>query len=253
MTLVEYNKQRPKVLCEKCNGYYTKANIERHKQSCNGIIKVPYKASYIERENLNCIFCNKLCKNKNSLAQHEARCAKNPDRKDWDKLGKYSTENRKDQTKETNTNIALVTQKLLDSYKNRSRKSYLPKGTVTSIYKEHNDQEIQKYLAYVKNLSKQLPEYSKRISNGYVLVSNLQADFTKSIIFEHELICLLYLNVEDIFKYTIHHINHIRDDNRIENLMIFNCRKEHLQFHKSKYCWLSYNPETHIFSAEIRK
>lgn len=30
--------------------------------------------------NLNCRYCNKLCKNKNSLVQHEIRCKENPDR-----------------------------------------------------------------------------------------------------------------------------------------------------------------------------
>ena len=35
---------------------------------------------HVDHDGLNCKYCNKLCKNKNSLAQHECRCPKNPDR-----------------------------------------------------------------------------------------------------------------------------------------------------------------------------
>ena len=35
---------------------------------------------HVDHDGLNCKYCNKLCKNKNSLAQHECRCPKNPNR-----------------------------------------------------------------------------------------------------------------------------------------------------------------------------
>lgn len=41
---------------------------------------------HVTHDGLNCIYCNKLCKNKNSLAQHECRCKSNPNRKCYDNL-----------------------------------------------------------------------------------------------------------------------------------------------------------------------
>ena len=54
-----------------------------------------------ERPDLFCEFCGKQCKSLNSLNQHSTRCKENPNRKDFNKLGKYSSENRKGQTKDT--------------------------------------------------------------------------------------------------------------------------------------------------------
>lgn len=245
--------QQPKTQCNKCGRFITNANFKKHSNSCDGIIK-NYASKYDYISNLICPFCDCKKETRNSLIQHIVRCPKNPDRKDWDKLGKYSTKNRRGQTKETNNNIALVTQKLVESYKNGTRKSQLTHGTVTSIYKDHNDQEIAKYLSYISTLSETLPKYNKINSNtGYVLVSDIKSDLKYSIKFEHELICSINLKIENIAKYTIHHIDHVRYNNTIENLMVFNSRREHLQFHRSEYSWLIYNPETHIFSVEIIK
>lgn len=40
-----------------------------------------YNSSYnIDQDGLFCKFCQKQCKNKNSLAQHQVRCKQNPNR-----------------------------------------------------------------------------------------------------------------------------------------------------------------------------
>ena len=59
---------------------------------------------HVTHEGLNCIYCGKECKNKNSLAQHECRCKNNPNR--------YNTESHlsnqgwaKGLTKETDQRI----------------------------------------------------------------------------------------------------------------------------------------------------
>lgn len=57
---------------------------------------------------------------------------------------------------------------------------------------------------------------------------------TRGYILEHRFIAGKYIgryltNIE-----SIHHINGIRHDNRLENLYLFNIEKEHIQFHKLK-------------------
>ena len=60
-----------------------------------------------------CQYCNSIRKNLNSLKQHECRCSKNPNRRDYDKVGIYSHTNFKGQTKFTNDSIAKVADKLI--------------------------------------------------------------------------------------------------------------------------------------------
>lgn len=69
--------QRTKIKCEKCGKEISKSNYSRHLNVCDGNIDTGY---HISHEGLNCIYCGKLCKNKNSLAQHEIKCPKNPNR-----------------------------------------------------------------------------------------------------------------------------------------------------------------------------
>ena len=73
--------------CPICGKEIRNCNYERHllsheknpdyhakKQACQSV----------DHEGLECKYCGKLCKNKNSLAQHELRCNENPDRKDFE-------------------------------------------------------------------------------------------------------------------------------------------------------------------------
>lgn len=55
---------------------------------------------------LICRYCSRLCKSKNSLAQHELRCRQNPDRRDFHKLSDYVQNNRRGKTKDTCPEIA---------------------------------------------------------------------------------------------------------------------------------------------------
>ena len=47
-----------------------------------------------------CKYCGKVCKNKNSLVQHEIRCKENPNRKAYDNFPNYIREHRKGKTKD---------------------------------------------------------------------------------------------------------------------------------------------------------
>lgn len=78
--------EHKKVPCTKCGKFFDVANIKRHENSCG---KSSNSVYHVTHEGLQCIFCGKLCKNKNSLAQHEVRCSKNPERKNFDSLITY--------------------------------------------------------------------------------------------------------------------------------------------------------------------
>ncbi len=73
--------KRTKVECEICHKLISKSNLSKH---LRGHEKHPeqylHETQSVQHDGLNCIYCNKLCKNKNSLAQHECRCNKNPNK-----------------------------------------------------------------------------------------------------------------------------------------------------------------------------
>lgn len=69
-----------------------------------------------EHSKFICKYCSKECKSKVSLVQHEIRCKKNPERKDFEKLSTYIKENRKGRTKEDCPEIATQAEALRLKY-----------------------------------------------------------------------------------------------------------------------------------------
>lgn len=125
---------QPKTNCPTCGREITKANFKKHYEACNNPdSKLNLKKDLPTRDksNLRCSFCKKLCKNLNSLAQHECRCKENPQRRDFNKLGLYSSCINKGSNKYINPSIAkqskTVIQKIHSgeiSYVARSRCKY---------------------------------------------------------------------------------------------------------------------------------
>ena len=64
-------------ICPVCNRQISNANYNKHLKAHD---KPPRYHQSVDHEGLNCKYCAKLCKNKNSLAQHEIRCSKNPNK-----------------------------------------------------------------------------------------------------------------------------------------------------------------------------
>lgn len=67
--------------CEICGKEIRNCNLERHLLSHQNNPEYHNNLQTrqsIDHDDLYCKYCGKLCKNKNSLAQHECRCSKNP-------------------------------------------------------------------------------------------------------------------------------------------------------------------------------
>ena len=73
--------RRTKLECQICHKLISKSNMSKH---LRGHEKHPeqylHETQSVKHDGLNCIYCGKLCKNRNSLAQHECRCEKNPNK-----------------------------------------------------------------------------------------------------------------------------------------------------------------------------
>ncbi len=102
-----------KIICEICHRLISKSNLSKH---LRGHEKHPewylHKTQSVQHDGLNCVYCDKLCKNKNSLAQHECRCNKNPNKIVVINTGHSHTAWNKGLTKETDERVARGGQKL---------------------------------------------------------------------------------------------------------------------------------------------
>lgn len=71
------------IVCPICGKEIRNCNYERHLISHQNNPEYHSKLQTrqsIDHDSLYCKYCGKLCKNKNSLAQHECRCDKNPNK-----------------------------------------------------------------------------------------------------------------------------------------------------------------------------
>lgn len=208
------------------------------------------------RDNLFCSFCGKSCKSLNSLNQHSIRCKDNPDRKDFDRLGKYSTA-LKGQTQFNNDRVRKSASSLRIKYKNGFISPVKGRHNVFEyIYKEHNEAEIQKWLAYVKESQFIIPHYDIiSHTEGYSIVSMSQRVSGKSVRYEFEHNCIANILLDgklDAIN-TVHHIDSNRSNNDPFNLLIFQTNSEHKRFHNSPHAYLTYNAMTHLFNCILLK
>ena len=117
----------------------------------------------------NCKYCNKECKNKNSLAQHEIRCRLNPNKiAIQPNFSKYNEKLRLGLVTKTNTNQYV-----------KAKNLGLPKPEISEETKEkfakiwrgrkHTEESKQKISASMKRVVRERPEsYSASNVNGRV-------------------------------------------------------------------------------------
>lgn len=117
-----------KVICEICGKEISLNNIKKHLQSHESHPEYHMsKMQHVTHDGLNCIYCGKLCKNKNSLAQHECRCKENPNRyKILNNFKVYNTKSHsawnKGLTKETDERVRRNGEAVKASFLNENRK-----------------------------------------------------------------------------------------------------------------------------------
>lgn len=208
------------------------------------------------RDDLFCEFCGKQCKSLNSLRQHSTRCAENPNRRDFNKLGKYST-SIKGKTQYSDERIRKTSQALRDKYTNGyvSPLKGKPKN-IDYIYKEHNDVEINKWIQYLSSHSFDIPEFDVILHNErYQILSKHQVkdNNTVNLTFVHNYIANILLNGNLTKINTVHHIDSNRANNEPKNLLVFVDNTNHKRFHNSKYAYITYDEQTHLFSCELVK
>lgn len=208
------------------------------------------------RDDLFCKFCGKQCKSLNSLQQHSIRCPKNPNRKDFNKLGNYST-SIKGKTQYSDERIRKSAQALRDKYANGYVSPLKGKSrNVQYIHKEHNDVEIDKWLDYISQNNFDIPELDVISHNeGYQVISKhqIKTSNTVNLTFAHNYIANILLDGKLIKTNTVHHIDSNRANNEPKNLLIFIDNNNHKRFHNSKYAYLTYDEETHLFSCKLIK
>ena len=209
------------------------------------------------RYDLFCEFCGKQCKSLNSLKQHSTRCRENPNRKDYMNLAKYSTEYRKGQNANTCKDIAKQRKTLTNKYATGYISPNLGKHVEFDyIYKEHNDGQIALWLNYIDNHNFVFT-YVETIKheNRYTSLKHKYRiiDDKHKIIFEHDFIANILLINDLHFSNTVHHIDKNPVNNDIHNLLVFIDGGNHKRFHNSKYAYLIYDEDTHLFSCELRK
>lgn len=246
-----------KIICEKCGCQITIQNYSRHLKRCDGSgLKVYIKSI---PESLNCKYCNKLCKNINSLKQHECRCKNNPDRSDYSKLTTYVTKNIRGKTAQNCEQIKKQSETLKAKYENgyvNPQKG--KKNNFNYINKEHNETEIEKWLIWLNNQVSEITIQYLSVCfciEGYEFVKNVFKSETDDRMYITQQENIVRQIFGDNYKniYVIHHINKKRNDNSISNLLLFTDESNHKRFHASKYAYLIYDEEKHLFKCELRK
>lgn len=71
-------------------------------------------------------------------------------------------------------------------------------------------------------------------TNGYVRIIYKNEKGKKYFIYEHKEVMQLNIKRDLTKQEVIHHINNIKSDNAIENLMLFTDNAEHMKFHARK-------------------
>lgn len=119
---IDINGNKVKCECEVCHKFISKNNIMKHLRSHETHPKYhTAKTQHVSHKGLNCIYCEKLCKNKNSLAQHECRCKLNPNKYSVvNNFGSYSANGctawNKGLTKETDIRVARYAKTFSTNY-----------------------------------------------------------------------------------------------------------------------------------------
>lgn len=234
------------MICEKCGKEYDKSFGSGRfcSRSCaNTRIQTKETKDKIRqsliKEKKHCKLCNVIIGNRNKTG-YCVNCFHNS--KECENLRSSIGKNASSKVKNYRTKIDPI------------YKEHIPiENKMKYVYKEHNDIEISKWLNYLKSLNVKIPEYKVRQSQGYYVLTSSHKH-TKGTHFEFEHNYIIQ-HILDNYKETntVHHIDNNGLNNNIDNLLVFETNSDHIRFHHSKYAWLVYNEDTHIFTTILKK
>lgn len=248
---------QPKTNCPNCGREITKATLKKHYLACinpNSKLNLTKDLPIRDRNNLNCTFCKKLCKNLNSLAQHECRCKENPKRKDFNKFATYIRNESIDQYQSRiSKQKASIKMKYDDGYVPATKGR---KRIINHIYNANNVSEINRWLDYIDNHDFDIPTYEliNTKHEGYKIISKMayKVGNTVYMVYEHNFLANILINGKLTKDNAVHHIDKNPDNNDIHNFMIFETQGDHNRYHSSNRAFLIYNDDTHLFKCELR-
>lgn len=135
----------------------------------------------IYRDDLFCRYCNKKCKNLNSLKQHEIRCKNNPNRINIQNNLKNNRKNNlknrnwsKGLSAETDERVKRARDKVIEYYKNHH-------GTM--LNKHHSDETKEKLrqIALENHSENHFGSHKSYLYNGVKFISSYEVDVAKSL------------------------------------------------------------------------
>lgn len=132
--------------CTVCGREISNCNIKKHLLSHSTHPEYQLKLAErksVDHDDLNCKYCNKALKNKNSLAQHEIRCSKNTER--------INTESwNKGKTKETDSRLKAQSETLINKQTGYNHyQEYLKDNSIA--WGQKNMQRYKKYFLEEQN------------------------------------------------------------------------------------------------------
>ena len=243
-----------KKVCPKCGLEISVQNYSRHIKRCDGSGLRTYTKQK-EPKSLICPYCGRSCKNLNSYKQHICRCKENPNRKAYQNFSNYIKNYRKGRTAQDCTEITKQATSLKKKYQEGFISPLKGRNNVFDyLYQEHNDKEIKKWLEWLKENKthiKYLPIH--HYVEGYEFIKREDKINKGDFYISQQENVIRQLFKETFTKCTIHHINGVRNDNRVENLLPFIDSNNHKRYHNSRYAYLIYDPKTHLFTCKLLK
>ena len=182
--------QRTKAACQYCNKEVSLSNLPRHEEACK--VKINKKSYALTHDGLNCLFCGKECKNRNSLCNHERMCKANPDRQMSSGFAEYNKNHQawnKGLTKETDIRVNRQAESLKQHYTGHD---------APWLGRSHTAEEKQKIGAGVKAFLQEHPEMVPYLRNHSSAESYPEAYFKQ--LFETENIDLIYHHRIDTYE-----------------------------------------------------
>lgn len=142
------------VECKYCGKLIRANNIRRHEDSHENSFSSPKDYSFkLNHEGLDCQFCGKTCKNRNSLCNHERLCKENPNKQESNLIRHIRSDSytvwNKGLTKETSDSVKQHSESLIAFYEQHDGPW---KG------RKHTEEEKQKIGAGVKRFLEANPE-----------------------------------------------------------------------------------------------